>query len=1339
MRKRLEKKLEDMADGISSENDEKMSEFSESGSISLRTRSQIKSLSTVICNESTPFHKKKNLTVKEKKAKNVKPKKNSEKTLAVDNDINKLVLNSNIISEEVTTIKAVFPDIEFPVDNLIGLKKNVCEITSSEIVLSATPNQDTSIMDFQSHHAIHFTASPIVVEKEELKSNFNNKGKNAFSRKNKINNIASVSSPKIKKKNYKNKNNNNQISTEHNNRKNNNNSIINNKNNFSNHKNIDNDLNNDTQCSTQCSTSNKKNSTPLSPNSRMQIRQSHSHLSNDVNINNNILDLNFSQFGTLIGLATSLQFIPRNYVKKIRLIYINQMLIIKKDVNNIIGWKKLILLPTVLLSSLPVSQRSAELKFRIDCVERDDWSHFDLNYFTRRFSPLKLDLDDDHVINAHGEFTRNQKFAFKQMQMGNLSKAMNVLNRSEVSSSEFNEAMYTNLQSKFPVAGESGLTNEEIEFSNSKFNDSDLSQEDIPIIQISREDIFSIIKTKEKLIKPGIDKLRYEHLCQLMGCNYSLLPAPDALEFGNLLGEILSFLANAQLPDDIIQFFKDQELVGVKKPSNNSLQDYVADYRPLCMGGTLRKIVATAIFRLSKKFNDEHFHRLQYAFDKSGTEKIIHVMRQTLNGYKDTEFDFYKIDGSNAFNSCNRSRLLFEVKKNFPLAFNFIRSMYLSSSNMWIYGFSNHVRNIQSVEGVQQGCPLSSWCYAMVTLPFLKKVAVELNAPLNGIVKGFVDDLTIAGPTENLLRTISYIKQEGSFYGYSINFGKGCYLMAQKNDNETAISHFESLVSLGLKESTIKIHPMNLKIEDGNMVNYSNYGTKLLGTHIGSFDYINDQLSDYLNLLQNLKNNLIAFPHLQSRFLLLSNCFCNKINHICRTTRVDLVLPLLKKFEDMQKEILLSILNKKEISDFQWQQCKFSMTNGGLGLRFTQTQAHAAYVASSIISYDDVLYHFPSVDYNVDNFYSAFVISFEALGHDDLQNPFSLPNIMDLQIKHPNYIQKKLYDSSIKKIYNTFIENISSASKIPTLENLDSPVNEFPDVISSKNIAFNYNNNVYLAWIISLQSPTAGAWLLAVPKFEDFTFSNQEYQTALAVRLHLTINCVTPGLKCNCKSSPFIDSTCHHLITGCKEGRIRQNHHSVLQHSLSKLFRYCGLKVINEEPDCFKTIDPSDNKRPDISILNSNLLGYSQKLILDISVTSPFTGTETGNIQSISLSKARSVERAAKIRFQQKQQKYNNCSALHFLDFLPLVFETSGRLHSDGVLFMKRLAEAGSTLRSIPLDIFINYIYKSFSCLFQKSVAFEINHKLSSLLVSNSELSKYSLIDTCGENIFKNS
>jgi hypothetical protein len=444
-----------------------------------------------------------------------------------------------------------------------------------------------------------------------------------------------------------------------------------------------------------------------------------------------------------------------------------------------------------------------------------------------------------------------------------------------------------------------------------------------------------------------------------------------------------------------------------------------------------------------------------------------------------------------------------------------------------------------------------------------------------------------------------------------------------------------------------------------------------------------------------------------------------------------------KEFEVMQKEILLSILNKKDISDFQWQQCKFSMTNGGLGLRFIQTQAHAAYVASNIISYDDILYHFPDADYNVDSFYSAFVTSFENLGHDDLQNPFSLTNIMDLQIKHPNYIQKMLYDSAIKTVYNTFIENISSVSKIATLENFDSPLTEFPDTNTAKDVTFNYHNNVYLTWIISLQSSSAGAWLLSVPKFEDFTFSNQEYQTALAVRLHLPLNYVTPGLKCNCKSLSFIDSTCHHLITGCKEGRIRQNHHSVLQHSLSKLFRYCGLKVINEEQDCFKTIDPNDNKRPDISILNSNILGYSQKLILDISVTSPFMGTETGNIQSVSLVKAKTVERAAKIRFQQKQQKYNLCSSLHFLDFLPIVFETSGRLHSDGVLFMKKLAEAGSTLRSIPFDIFINYIYKSFSCLFQKSVAFEINHKLSTLLVStNSELSKCSIIDTCGENIF---
>jgi len=59
---------------------------------------------------------------------------------------------------------------------------------------------------------------------------------------------------------------------------------------------------------------------------------------------------------------------------------------------------------------------------------------------------------------------------------------------------------------------------------------------------------------------------------------------------------------------------------------------------------------------------------------------------------------------------------------------------------------------------------------------------------------------------------------------------------------DVANSRKQELISIGLDESIIKIHPNNLKPNNSELFDDSYYGAKLLGSYIGTESYISKQL-----------------------------------------------------------------------------------------------------------------------------------------------------------------------------------------------------------------------------------------------------------------------------------------------------------------------------------------------------------------------------------------------------------------------------------------------------------------------------------------------------------------
>ena len=262
-----------------------------------------------------------------------------------------------------------------------------------------------------------------------------------------------------------------------------------------------------------------------------------------------------------------------------------------------------------------------------------------------------------------------------------------------------------------------------------------------------------------------------------------------------------------------------------------------------------------------------------------------------------------------------------------------------------------------------------------------------------------------------------------------------------------------------------------------------------------------------------------------------------------------------------------------------------------------------------------------------------------------------------------------------------------------------------------------HDHNETLAWLTSLQGPHAGAWLEAYPKSAAFTISNSDYQVMLGYRLRLKQSQIIPGSVCDCSGHPHLDPYGHHLITGCKKGGHRQRTHDAMKRELCSLFNFCGIWTKQEEVGIFRDISPTNNLRPDISVLADHVTGG--KVIMDVSITCPIPGAAghgtTGVIgpqntlqragSVLSRNKALEKGRAAKIAAQAKYNKYAIHAKNSGLGFKALIFESAGHLHDDVINVLKQMAGYGERTRKIDACKLMRYMIISLSVCLQRSLA----------------------------------
>ena len=129
-----------------------------------------------------------------------------------------------------------------------------------------------------------------------------------------------------------------------------------------------------------------------------------------------------------------------------------------------------------------------------------------------------------------------------------------------------------------------------------------------------------------------------------------------------------------------------------------------------------------------------------------------------------------------------------------------------------------------------------------------------------------------------------------------------------------------------------------------------------------------------------------------------------------------------------------------------------------------------------------------------------------------------------------------------------------------------------------------------------------------------------------------------------------------------------------------------------EELVCFQEVDPNTQRRPDISILPGTL--SRQKIILDISITNPIQAANANNTTP------RETGKQAQVVYMAKMNKYSAIATANDLDFKPIVYESTGLLHTDARNFFLAVAKAAELYRNIASSTLFNYLLTSLRVLF---------------------------------------
>ena len=409
------------------------------------------------------------------------------------------------------------------------------------------------------------------------------------------------------------------------------------------------------------------------------------------------------------------------------------------------------------------------------------------------------------------------------------------------------------------------------------------------------------------------------------------------------------------------------------------------------------------------------------------------------------------------------------------------------------------------------------------------------------------------------------------------------------------------------------------------------------------------------------------------QLLCLKWCFAQAITHLQRSTPPSIInQSFVPSFSALKRKILSSILNREDIPDNTWALAQLNIQDGGLNLINSTQVSYAAYSASYFECLNNIKEIIPDDAYNDLPSFKAFSLCLQ-----NIRQRSGVP-----QLESSDLLRLLKTDSS--KSLQHALSGLLKQSNISNTHSL-------------------FKKPTEIAWLLSLQSPTAGEWLDVCPKTSHHTLTNEEFEIALTLRLLLPQKLVVTGTRCTC-STPTneiqLDLTGIHLCTGCNHDGARNYTHNNVRDQIIKTFNYLGVRTIREQTNVFRTVDPTNGNRPDITAIN--LPGTDKPHLLDVTMTSPIPASQP---QSLTVAEARKPLRAANNAKNRKNNKYLAAAHACNLEFLPIVFEITGRMHDDTERLFNKVISNFAKSKNAPFQAIWKFWISSINMTLFRSLA----------------------------------
>jgi hypothetical protein len=410
-------------------------------------------------------------------------------------------------------------------------------------------------------------------------------------------------------------------------------------------------------------------------------------------------------------------------------------------------------------------------------------------------------------------------------------------------------------------------------------------------------------------------------------------------------------------------------------------------------------------------------------------------------------------------------------------------------------------------------------------------------------------------------------------------------------------------------------------------------------------------------------------------------------------------------FDNLKKEIFSSIIGS-EVSNQTWTQACFGLEDGGLGYHDIFRAGVCAYICGIFQNYESLTRLDPSIFTSNIPMIKAFnescgmasLLKFGIVDAPELS--WTLESLAAIQAaplsgqalsREHGTLQNKLYDSTRSLARQNLIDSFSSSNQV--------------------------------AWYVSNVDDDAkhSAYLAVLPKGPYSDFTNEQYILLLRRRLYLEMHLNIPGITKCCEDPKHkICDPFGTQMTSCKKNGHKIMIHDNFNVELRSLLSVSGINTTLEEKGVYQTAAPDCNMRPDLICRNMPQStnggrvslpfeadapdGRISQLVTDTSIVHPLPGPNA--VIQLSLENALKPGRAAKLAFSGKISKHGDICHQNGLKFLPIIIETSGKMHPKTSIFYNIVLNTLTSGANLAVASITKFYWASrLSCCLQKSIA----------------------------------